>query len=95
LAFPINIKEKAFTMIEIINGLRLLNLETNQPENGKLIKELIGIKINSEPNSASFRLKLAFILGIRDAQLAKLTPTEKKINPIKTLCFCADGILNF
>ncbi|GAL81360.1 hypothetical protein JCM19274_2436 [Algibacter lectus] len=61
-----------------INGTRLSNLETNQPDIGKPIKELIGIAISMVPSSASFKLKNVFMVGIRDAQEAKQIPDKKK-----------------
>jgi hypothetical protein len=63
---------------DTISGTRLSNLETNHPEMGNPIKELIGIANRIVPNSASLKLKNVLIVGIRDAQEAKQIPDRKK-----------------
>ena len=60
------------------NGIRLLNLETSQPDMGNPIKELIGMASSRLPNSASLKSKFVLIEGIRDAQEAKQNPSKKK-----------------
>ncbi|GAA4299851.1 hypothetical protein GCM10023163_21600 [Aestuariibaculum suncheonense] len=61
-----------------INGIRLSNFDTNQPEIGKPINELTGMAIKIVPNCASFKSKNALMVGIRDAQVAKQIPDKKK-----------------
>lgn len=61
-----------------INGFRLLNFETIQPEIGNPIKEAMGITNNKFPKSASLKLKIVLMVGIRDAQEEKQNPDKKK-----------------
>ena len=75
---PMAVKEETLPINEKIKGLRLLNFETNHPENGNPSKELIGIRSNKFPNSASFKSKYIFNVGIRDAQDEKQIPEIKK-----------------
>ena len=56
----------------------LLNFETNHPEIGRPIKELIGMAKRTVPSSASFKSKNVLMVGIREAQVAKLSPDKKK-----------------
>ena len=65
-------------MNEPINGTLLSNLETNHPEIGKPINELIGIVKRIVPSSASLRLKKALMVGMREAHVAKQIPDKKK-----------------
>ena len=78
VANPINVSAIVKKKIETINGNLLSNFETNHPENGNPISELIGIANNTDPNSASLKLKKSLIVGIRDAQVAKHKPDKKK-----------------
>ena len=77
-AKPINVRAIAKNIIATINGKRLSNFETSQPEIGNPISELIGIDSNTVPNCASLKLKKSFIVGIREAQVAKHKPDKKK-----------------
>lgn len=69
------------------SGNLLSNLETNQPEIGSPIIELTGIVISKLPNSASFRSKKVFRLGILEAQVAKKKPEIKKYVLRAKRCF--------
>jgi len=77
-AKPIRVKANVKKSIETIKGFLLSNFETNQPDIGNPINELIGIASKIVPNSASFKLKNSFIVGIREAQVAKHKPDRKK-----------------
>ncbi len=77
-AEPIQIKENKNKIKATNNGCRLSNLDTNQPEIGNPIKELIGIAKSIVPNWASLRLKNVLIVGILEAQVAKQSPDKKK-----------------
>ncbi len=77
-ALPISNKENTSTTNEIINGTRLLYLDTNHPEMGKPIKELIGMTSNKFPNSTSLKSKFDLIDGIREAHVANPNPSRKK-----------------
>ena len=68
----------AKTRKETNKGLRLLNLETSQPEIGSPIIELIGMASSKLPNSASLKSKFVLIDGIREAHEAKQNPIKKK-----------------
>jgi hypothetical protein len=89
VANPIQINVKLNSKNEINNGFLLLNLATNQPEIGTPANELRGIANNNEPNSASFKSKKVLIVGIREAQLAKVNPDKKKkvLNAIRWVNF--------
>ena len=78
LAYPIKIKANENTINETINGTLLSNFETNHPEKGNPIKELIGIAKSTVPSSASLKPKKSFIVGMRDAHEAKPIPDRKK-----------------
>lgn len=78
LAKPINDRAIVKKSIDTINGMRLSNLDTSQPEIGNPISELTGIDNSTVPNSASLKLKKSFIVGIREAQVAKHKPFKKK-----------------
>jgi len=75
------------------SGTRLSNFDTNQPEIGKPTSELIGIAKRMVPNSASFKLKKALIVGIRDAQDAKQIPDRKKYTLKAKRCLFLKSIL--
>lgn len=77
-AKPIHVRATVKNRIATINGVRLSNFDTSQPEIGNPISELIGIASNTVPNSASLKLKKSFIVGIREAQVAKHKPFKKK-----------------
>lgn len=77
-AKPISVKAKVKNSIAIINGKRLSNFDTNQPEIGNPISELIGMANRTDPSSASLKLKKSLIVGIREAQVAKHKPDKKK-----------------
>ena len=77
-AKPINVRANAKNSIATINGKRLSNLETSQPEMGNPISELIGIDSSTVPNCASLKLKKSLMVGIREAQVAKHKPDKKK-----------------
>lgn len=68
------------------SGIRLLNLVTSHPENGRPIKELTGIVNKILPNCASLKSKSDLIVGILDAQLEKLKPERKKNTLMEILC---------
>ncbi len=75
---PIHARAMAFVAKAKHMGMRLSNLATNHPENGKPINDTNGMASKTVPNSASFKLKYVLIVGIRDAQVAKLNPEIKK-----------------
>jgi len=77
-AYPIKTKAKEKTINEANKGIRLSNLETNHPEKGNPIIELIGIAKRMVPNCASLKSKNSLMVGIRDAQEAKQIPDRKK-----------------
>ena len=77
-AIPIRHSDAARSIKETIRGCLLSKRETNHPETGSPIKELIGITISKFPNSASFRSKAILMLGIREAQVEKQNPDKKK-----------------
>ena len=77
-ALPMPNKENTSTTNEIIKGTRLLYFETNHPEMGKPIKELIGITSNKFPNSTSLKSKFDLIDGILEAHVANPNPNRKK-----------------
>ena len=62
----------------IINGQRLSNFETSQPDKGMPINWLIGMINSNVPSSASLICNASFKVGIREAQLEKLRPDKKK-----------------
>jgi len=62
--YPIKVNETANKTSENTRGFLLLNFETNHPEIGNPIKELIGIIKSKLPNSASLKLYKVFIVGI-------------------------------
>jgi hypothetical protein len=78
LAKPIKASAIAFVANANERGIRLSYLATSQPENGNPTREVSGIASKIVPNSASFKSKNSFIVGIRDAQVAKLKPEIKK-----------------
>ncbi len=92
-AKPIKARQMAFTIKAIVIGMRLSNWVTNQPDKGSPIKELTGMVRRTEPNSASLRPKDALMVGIRDAQLEKLTPDKKKNKLRETRCALNDCIM--
>src|ERR1700752_1431738 len=61
-----------------VMGTRLSNRETNQPENGNPIKELIGMQSRMVPNSASLYPKFILRVGILEAQVEKQKPERRK-----------------
>ena len=84
---PINAKAIFKNINEINNGLRLSNLATNQPDIGKPINELMGRASKTFPNCASFKSYIIFMVGIRDAHVAKQKPDSRKkaLNEIRCL----------
>ncbi len=52
-AHPINRSAMARNNIEVVMGWRLSNRDTSHPERGKPASELMGIKSNTVPSSAS------------------------------------------
>src|SRR5690606_5513659 len=89
---PINANAMQKNTKDTINGTRLSNLETNHPEIGSPTRELIGIARRMVPNSASFKLKYAFMVGIRDAQDAKQIPDRKKYTLKAKRCLFLNSI---
>jgi len=77
-AKPIKERLTAFRKKARVNGIRVSNRETSHPEIGKPIMELMGMVRRTEPNSASFKSRAALMVGMREAQLAKLNPERKK-----------------
>ena len=59
------------------SGTRLSYFDTNHPEIGKPIIELMGMNNKIVPNSASEKPKDVLMVGIREAQLAKAKPDKK------------------
>lgn len=78
VAKPINANAKQKNTNDTINGTRLSNFETNQPEMGNPTSELMGIAKRMVPNCASFKSKNALMVGMRDAHDAKQIPERKK-----------------
>lgn len=60
------------------NGTLLSNFETSHPEMGNPIIDVMGIAKRMVPNSASFKLKKVFIVGILEAHVEKQIPERKK-----------------
>ena len=75
---PISASATALVAKAKVSGIRLSYLATSQPENGNPTREVSGIASKIVPNSASFKSKNSFIVGMRDAQVAKLKPEMKK-----------------
>jgi len=75
---PIHASETALAAKARAKGIRLSYLETSHPEKGKPIKEVSGIANKIVPSSASFKSKNVLIVGILEAQVAKLNPEIKK-----------------
>jgi hypothetical protein len=75
---PIPTSEMATSINPADSGILLSNLETSQPEIGRLIMEAIGMKIRIVPSSASLKPNDVLIVGILDAQEAKQKPESKK-----------------
>src|SRR5690606_17434172 len=73
-------------------GTRLSYLETSHPESGKPNNELMGIQRRIVPNSASFRSKAVFIVGIRDVHDVKQNPERKKNRLRNRRCRCLTSI---
>src|SRR5690606_14079381 len=77
-AKPINASAKHITMKPTVTGCRLSKRDTNHPETGSPMSELMGIKSSMVPSSASLNSKLVLMEGIREAQLEKTNPLKKK-----------------
>jgi hypothetical protein len=92
-AIAINERQMAFAKKAINSGVLLSNLVTSHPEKGSPIKELIGIVNRIVPNWASLKLKSDRIVGILDAQLAKLKPERKKKTLREILCLLINCIV--
>lgn len=78
VAYPIKTSEKEKNTNDTTSGTLLSNFETNQPEMGNPIIEVIGMTKSMVPSSASLKLKNVFIVGIREAQVEKQIPERKK-----------------
>ena len=59
-------------------GILLSKRDTNHPEMGRPINELTGIASSKLPSSASFRLKIVLMVGMREAHVEKQNPERKK-----------------
>lgn len=92
VAKPINERDTASKMNAAVNGTRLSYRDTSQPDIGKPINELIGMKRRMVPNSASLYPKVVLIVGIREAQVEKQTPERKKNTLRKNRCLFFDSI---
>ncbi len=88
------IEESAMTNMHnaMDSGIRLSNLDTNQPDMGTPMKELTGMKSRIVPNSASLRLKVVLIVGMRDAHVEKQMPDKKKNTLKKKRCLFFNSI---
>jgi hypothetical protein len=84
---PIIKREIAWIRSAITRGHRLSYFDDSHPEIGKPISWLTGITKSKVPNSASLMSSAVLIVGIRDAQLEKLSPDKKKKTPIAMRCF--------
>lgn len=93
VAKPINANAIEKNTKDTIKGTRLSNFETNQPEIGSPISELIGIAKRIVPSCASLKLKFSFMVGIRDAHEAKQIPDRKKYILSAMRCFCFNSII--
>lgn len=78
VAYPMSSNETENKIKETRRGTLLSNRETNHPEIGRPISELIGIANKILPNSASLKSKQVLIVGMRDAQVEKQNPEKKK-----------------
>ena len=78
VAKPIDINENASATNANDIGTRLSKRATSHPETGSPISELMGIKSNMVPSSASLYPKKVLMVGMRDAQDEKHTPDMKK-----------------
>ena len=94
-AHPIKIMETQSMTNPTVIGCRVSNLETSQPDKGRPIMELMGINNNTVPNSASLKLKLALMVGMRDVQVEKQTPERKKYRLRKARFLFLSSILNW
>ena len=64
-------------MVAIITILRLPAFAVRNPASGKEIMDPTGRAISTSPSWASDKPMLCWMLGIRDAQLAKHNPYKK------------------
>ena len=89
VVYPTTNNEAAKNSIDNTNGFLLLNLLTIQPEIGKPIREAIGMTKSKFPKSASLKLKIALMVGMREAQEEKQNPERKKqvLSAIRCLTF--------
>jgi len=85
-AKPIKANAIVFKPYPNANGILLLNRETSQPEIGNPSKEPMGKASKAEPSSASLKLKVLLIVGILEAQVAKVKPEIKKKRLKKIRC---------
>ena len=95
---PIKASESAFKPYPTASGTRLLYLATSHPDMGSPMRDPIGIASRTVPNSASLKPNAFLIVGILDAQVAKLKPEMKKKRLKKNLCLCLeiiDNLLNY
>jgi|SRR5687767_9956406 hypothetical protein len=74
---PISMTEMPNIQKAAASGILLSYLDTNQPERGNPIIELIGMNRRIVPSSASVNPNVVLMVGIRDAQLAKANPERK------------------
>ena len=87
-------RKNRFKRKPIVIGHLLSNLATSQPDNGRPNILLMGMTNNMEPSCASLMSRAVFMVGIRDAQLAKLNPAKKNkiLNAIRCLVFSSFNV---
>src|SRR4051812_405200 len=91
-AKPISASDRPFKPYPTVRGTRLLYLETSQPEIGSPIREPTGMASKIVPSSASLNPKNSLIVGILEAQVAKLKPEIKKNRLRKKRCLLFETI---
>jgi hypothetical protein len=69
-------------------------LATSQPAIGREISRPAGSPNNTAPRAALFKRSLAWISGMREAQLEKVSPAKKKklLTAIRYILFCDNAI---
>ena len=65
----------------MMTTLLLPNALTSQPASGREMKKPTGRAKSTPPSEEAESLRLSWIVGMRDAQLAKHRPCIKNINP--------------
>lgn len=94
-ALPMHTNDKLYSTPASTTTLLLPSVPTSNPANGSDTKKPTGRAKSIVPSIEGLRLKFSWMLGIRDAQLAKHNPCRKKtiliairlIRRVEGLCF--------